>query len=212
MFISKLYLNLRSRQVQKELREPYEMHRTLAKAFSDDPLAGPERVLFRVEPELGKIVTVLVQSLQCPDWTRLTKEGYFYHSSNNAVMVKEFSADFANNSLFYFRLRANPTKRDKNSGKRIAIYGEDALQNWLNRKACQAGFEILRVEIIKEREYTSHISSEGQLHTGKHASCLFQGILRVTEQQAFNKAVEQGLGSAKGFGFGLLSLAVYTGE
>ena len=33
MYLSRLILNPRSRRVQRELAEPYEMHRSLMKAF-----------------------------------------------------------------------------------------------------------------------------------------------------------------------------------
>ena len=36
---------------------------------------------------------------------------------------------------------------------------------------------------------------------------LFEGVLRVADPAALASAVENGLGSAKGYGFGLLSLA-----
>ena len=36
---------------------------------------------------------------------------------------------------------------------------------------------------------------------------LFEGMLRVDEPEKFLKSVESGIGSAKGFGFGLLSVA-----
>ena len=35
MYLSRLILNPRSRQVRNELADPYEMHRTVCKAFPD---------------------------------------------------------------------------------------------------------------------------------------------------------------------------------
>jgi hypothetical protein len=35
MFLSMIEVNPRCRQVQAELRDPYQMHRTLSKAFGD---------------------------------------------------------------------------------------------------------------------------------------------------------------------------------
>lgn len=39
------------------------------------------------------------------------------------------------------------------------------------------------------------------------ASVLFEGLLRVTNPDAFRSALEMGIGSGKAYGFGLLSIA-----
>ncbi|HOS94023.1 MAG TPA: type I-E CRISPR-associated protein Cas6/Cse3/CasE, partial [Armatimonadota bacterium] len=61
MYLSRLILDPRSRQVASELERPYEMHRTLTRAFDDG--GQGDRVLFRadVHPRTG-VPTVLVQS------------------------------------------------------------------------------------------------------------------------------------------------------
>ncbi len=35
----------------------------------------------------------------------------------------------------------------------------------------------------------------------------FEGVLKIINKELFTKTIENGIGSAKGFGFGLLSLA-----
>jgi CRISPR system Cascade subunit CasE len=35
----------------------------------------------------------------------------------------------------------------------------------------------------------------------------FDGVLKVTDSEAFGRALSSGIGPAKGFGFGLLSVA-----
>ena len=37
--------------------------------------------------------------------------------------------------------------------------------------------------------------------------CCFDGVLEVNDPDIFIKSIESGIGSAKGFGFGLLSIA-----
>ena len=48
MFLSKLILNARDRQARHDLARPYEMHRTLWRAFPEN---DPGRILFRVDPD-----------------------------------------------------------------------------------------------------------------------------------------------------------------
>src|SRR5271157_4820629 len=71
MYLSRLILNPRSRQVRNELADPYEMHRTVCKAFPDANYRDNESsgILFRVDlhPKT-RLPTLLVQSYQKPDW------------------------------------------------------------------------------------------------------------------------------------------------
>ena len=78
MFLSHLVLNPCNAQVRAELARPYELHRTLLRAFpqgivhkerGDDDAAG---VLFRVDEQpRTNSITVLVQSKIAPDWAFL---------------------------------------------------------------------------------------------------------------------------------------------
>ena len=45
MFLSKLILNPRNRRVQREIADPYQMHRSLMRAFPDNLSPAAERVL-----------------------------------------------------------------------------------------------------------------------------------------------------------------------
>ncbi len=51
----------------------------------------------------------------------------------------------------------------------------------------------------------SHFHKKGQ--SGYHGGVQFRGILEVTDQERFVDSYHSGIGSAKGFGFGLLLLA-----
>jgi CRISPR system Cascade subunit CasE len=41
---------------------------------------------------------------------------------------------------------------------------------------------------------------------GKHVAVDFRGVLRVQDREKFKRTFAAGIGSAKGFGFGLLML------
>lgn len=201
LYLSQLILNPRSRQVQAELRDPYQMHRTFSKAFGDgEGEYKSARCLFRVDESAdGRTLKALVQSRVEPDWDRLTaSEGYFAGDP----MVKEFSTDVPEGRLLQFRLRANPAvKRD---GKRVGIYKEAERLEWIRRKAEDNGFRILDARVASDGK--QHGTTRENLAT-VHAAAVFEGVLEVTDVDRFSTALESGIGSAKGFGFGLLSIA-----
>jgi CRISPR system Cascade subunit CasE len=199
MFVSLLQLNLRSRHVQSELRNPYQMHRTLSKAFGDEPgVWEAARVLFRVDETNGKLAA-LVQSKTLPDWSQLSAADSYL---TELPKMTEFSPSVRKGQRLAFRLLANPTvKRD---GKRVGLYKEEEQLQWLNRKAKDNGFRILSAVPTSQGKVMSKTAK------GEETVLLavrFDGALEVTDPDLFTEALESGIGSAKGFGFGLLSIA-----
>lgn len=207
MYLSRLLLNPKSRQVISELKSLYEMHRTLSKAFIFSGEEAERRVLFRVEPEMDSSVIVLVQSQTKPDWSRLTvKDNYFRNGNSISIEVKEYKPMTGKDSRFSFRLLANPVKRDAATRKRTALISDEALAEWLKRKGIAGGFETETFATVKGALVSTKMTTGAELRTGQFGSVLFEGVLRVTDSNIFSKTLENGVGSAKGFGFGLLSI------
>lgn len=216
MYLSELLLNPRSAEARRDSATPYELHRTLARAFSteaDTDYRTQHGVLFRMEPLAHRQarLTVLVQSASAPDWNQLPA-GYAL-----SVQTKSLSWSFTPSQLLRFRLVANPTKKERRAGqpqgRRIAlpdyVSQESDLpeptpaQAWLRRKGQLHGFEVVWA--------TSDGFWQGQGGARKQAlpfyGVRFDGILRVLEPEKLQLAWQEGIGSAKAFGFGLLSLA-----
>ncbi|CAG1772045.1 CRISPR-associated endoribonuclease Cse3 [uncultured bacterium] len=211
MYLSKLLLNPRCRQVWREIQNPYEMHRTLSKAFPFGNEAENNRILFRTEQEEGIGVSVLVQSVLKPDWSLLTvSENYFLTGNYHPHCVKEFSTELPAGNLYHFKLRANTVRRDKATGKRVGVYDEKDLCDWLSRKSLNAGFSLIGFQVHRENQFVASIPGSEDKHNATLASTVFQGILKVENPSLFSDTIRSGLGAAKGLGFGMLSLVSYS--
>lgn len=223
IYLSRLILNPRSRRVQRELADPYELHRTLMKAF---PTANfeknePSGVLFRVEVPRTGIPTLLVQSLHKPDWNEfpnlqnyLIDETYLpFGEENPAEKEVDFEQKLRSGQQLAFRLRANPTKRDAKTRKRVGLYKEKKQIAWLQRKLERnAAAKLLSARIGNEKEVRGKLFSEkDRSKRMKFHAVQFEGILQVDDQAQFLKMLKAGIGSGKGLGFGLLSLAPSRG-
>lgn len=228
MYLSRLTLNPRTRRVQRELGNPYELHRTLLRAFPADLPEG-ERILFRVDVDDNTgVPTALLQSHTAPDWAWLGEPGAAQYLLQ-APETKDFELTFTPGQTLAFRLRANPTekrwlpskKEDPTSEPkpmRIALTAkgepgteehqstEERQRAWLERKGQAGGFQVLHVAIAAEGNLYGKTAGETR-HTLQFSAVRFEGLLQVTAPDALWQTVQTGIGSGKSFGFGLLSLA-----
>ena len=212
MYLSQLRLNSRNRAVLRDLASPNDMHKTLWRAFPEQDAGGPGRILFRVEPadpDSPHPPTILVQSEKHPDWSALPREYLESHS----ITSLEFTAEPTGNGdgvllrrddRFRFRLMANPTK--KLDGRRHGLYREDEQRDWLNRKASDNGFKVVphSLLVVPQGTIRSNVKDERRR---SWFGVRFEGRLQVADPEAFIAALLKGIGPAKAFGFGLLSIA-----
>lgn len=205
MYLSLLRLDPTSRRSVTEAMRPYELHRSLLGAFPDKVAGGSGHVLFRIDThsETGAM-SVLVQSEKEPDWAKVNGAAGFIAEHK----TRPFDPQFVEGQLLRFRLRANPTKRLAESGKRQGVLGEEAQMAWLRRKGQQGGFKLVDAGVISEGSAADKMTdASGREHGLTMISVRFDGLLCVVDSDDFRQTVEQGIGSAKGFGFGLLSIA-----
>ena len=63
------------------------------------------------------------------------------------------------------------------------------------------------VRAVDEGKLTGRRASLGKSALMTMAAVQFNGLLSITDVEVFRQALEQGIGSAKAYGFGLLSVA-----
>lgn len=220
MFLSQLTLNLRCRETQRDIADPYQMHRTLTtRCFAEATIIAQRNtpradasdaygLLFRLDADpITHQIVLLAQSRIRPNWLGLPGD---YAVAVNGPKDFDLSNVLTVGQTFRFRLRASPTKRLGNStkfkqdiGKRVPIKTEEEQMKWLHRKGEQHGFKVVHVQTSeKDLQYGRKVGSDMRWH-----SVCFDGVLAVTDPAALRAAVESGIGTAKGMGFGLLSLA-----
>jgi CRISPR system Cascade subunit CasE len=155
-------------------------------------------------------IPVIVQSDLRPDWGRLgVTEDYFWDSVGHrlaGVETKEVHLGVRAGQILRFRLRANPTKKTL-EGQRLGLLHEPEQLAWLSRKGQAGGFRPLAVAVVNEgvRDIRGQIGSATP--SIRMLSILFDGRLAVMDPAVFVRTVADGVGTGKGFGFGLLSIA-----
>lgn len=213
LYLTRLTLNPRSREARRDAASAYELHCTLrTRVFAVAPQEA-ERALFRVgrDPDTG-ISTALVQSHTAPDFSSLPS-GYWLDRPEVRSDYADKLQEIMMGQFLRFLLLANPTIKQKNAdGKpaRYGLYKESKQREWLAKKLSDGGATLIDFSVNKP------VMQSFRKHNGGDKeqiifAVLFEGILQVTDPDKLRLAVESGIGSAKGFGFGLLSLAPVRG-
>lgn len=210
MYLSRLQLNPASRILWRNVvDQPYRLHQLVMQGFPDGVRREDANVLHRLDQAHNQIM-LLVQSDLKPAWDGLQENlllptDTFDPYPNPAVREID-GLDLANGRIFTFRLRVNPIKRlssgkGNKPGPRVQLVHEDAQMEWLQRKAEQNGFRLLDTHINPEGKQTDYYKKL-TIYT-----MLVDGRLQITDANKFTTAVQTGIGPAKAFGCGLLSLA-----
>jgi len=203
MYLSKIHIPWHQAQ------NPYQLHQALWRLFPG--IEGADReFLFRVEQlQRGIGAQVLMQSAMQP------QSG---EQSPALLAQREYVLNVQNGQRLRFRLRANPIKTIKDSSKgsvekkgktftktvRVPLLHEEQQQAWLERKL-QAFTQLETLIVQPEPVLYFRKAKEGR--SGKIQTVMFDGVLTVIDAEAFNNQITKGIGPAKAFGCGLLSLA-----
>ena len=186
-------------------RNPYEIHRVLWALFSEDAHANRD-FLFRVGSSDRDHAEILMQSLREPK-----------HSSKDVRIMgcKEYSFSLNAGQRLRFLLVANPIKMINDEAGRTTVDGqpkkcrvplvrEEEQRKWIERKLQNvASLETLLVDPVSLLRFRKVKDNRA----GKIQPVSFQGVLEVEEPDAMMALVRNGIGPAKAFGCGLLSLA-----
>lgn len=187
-------------------RNPYEIHRALWQLFPANADAQRD-YLFRVEKSGQQLAEILLQSRREPVEQNTT--------GVRLLARREYTINFDIGQRLRFLLLANPVKTISDESSRLNSKGEvkkcrvplvreEEWKSWLERKleGC-AELEALLAE--KRLPITFRKAKEKRI--GKVQPVIFQGVLSVKDPSVFLEMIRSGIGPAKAFGCGLLSIA-----
>ncbi|MBL1102057.1 type I-E CRISPR-associated protein Cas6/Cse3/CasE [Streptomyces coffeae] len=206
--LARIRLNPQHRAVQRDLRDATEMHRTLMRLVPDGLGASPRQtagLLYRLD-ETDTTSTLLVQATSL-DLAHLPA-GYGHGDLKDLTPM--FSALTKGRAVRY-RITVNPTKTERlpmdqkgKRGQRLPLTGPDADQ-WWTRRAAEAGLTLhtcLPTPVAPARH-----PSKDDGKPPHHHLVRYDGTATVTDPDTLADAVLTGIGRAKSYGAGLLSLA-----
>jgi len=219
MYLHKISLDKEtSVKERKKWHDAYILHQKIWALASQDQ-KQKRNFLYRVEYDIYQNIKYIY--LLAP--YQITSQNGF-----RVTVSPRYQPEIETNDCLCFKLTANPIIKRKENGKakeynlimdakhRFKIDKKDYLdQNsldeliydvgmkWLTRKGEQHGFAVKRFEVIINNDREYNIKPIGRQEYILR-TLDFSGILTVTDPSLFLKTLYEGVGSAKGFGCGLM--------
>lgn len=225
MFLSQIQLNPMRRDARPLLASPHTLHAAVLAAFPDPSPRTTGRVLWRLDTHDHRTHLYIV-SPEPPDLTHLAEQaGWPTRADTWGVRPYVRVLDQVEDGQRYgFRLTANPVRAARlPSGERGKVYGHVSVaqqEQWLLDREERAGFRVTGADAsastsgeVDPRERALRVTARRTLAFSRRETSVtlrvatFEGVLEVRDRDAFVHALSFGIGRAKGYGCGLMTIA-----
>lgn len=224
MYISRLPLNVSRPETLRLVSSSYRMHAAVESSFPPSAIRQNDegRILWRIDssykPEDGAWLYVV--SPERPDFSHIVEQCGW--SVNPEWETKDYSpllSHVSEGQVWRFRLKANPARKvmvdqgHKENNRVVgSIQGHVTMEQqleWLTSRSRAHGFCVMRdpngcYEVDVSQRHTEHSKRQGQTIT--ISTAVFDGVLVVSDAVLFRRALGFGIGRAKGFGCGLMTI------
>ena len=212
MYLSRLMLDTERRSTMRALASPQVLHAAVERSF----IGERQRNLWRVDL-LGDKCYLLILSTERPDFFN-AEEQFGYQGSEKSWDIKEYDPLLARlqpGQVWRFRLRANPVRssskeKDKLSGrgKVFAHVTYEQQKLWLLTRSEECGLSVNVDSFdIVQTEWMKFQKSQNANHNVSIHAVTYEGILTIMDLERFKHSLTSGIGRAKAYGCGLLTIA-----
>lgn len=209
MILTRFHLNARRHGARALLSSPQAMHAALLSGFPPGREGG--RILWRVDADDPLRPTVYVVSQDRPDFTHIEEQGGWpTQPTTLSASYHVLLESLTEGQTWAFRLRANPTHRATIGGRKLVVAHATVghQQRWLAERAERVGVNLGSGESptmrVTDRSVLSFRRGEGRVTLGV---ATYDGVLTVTDPALLRTALVEGIGRAKAYGCGLMTLA-----
>lgn len=232
MFLTRFRVNTARTQARRLLSSPQSTHAAVMSAFPDllPTDTDTPRVLWRLDRAAPAQVHLFIASPTRPDLTHLVEQAGWPAVATDQARgwttydYAPFLAGLDKGSTWNFRLTANPVhsvrNRDGVPTKRTAHLTARHQVAWLLQRQEAGGFHVIEKPADKQHAEFSDthqvaVSDQRTLDFPKRGAkgrvivktVTYDGRLEITDPDALRRLLTTGLGKAKAYGCGLMTLA-----
>lgn len=211
MYLSRIVLDDKRRETMRMLAAPHLLHGAVEQSFD----GARQRNLWRID-WLGDTCYLLVLSTKKPDFTHIAKQmgtlqgETTWESKNYTALLDRVEAG----QVWGFRLQANPVRsssKDKEGasgrGKVFAHVTQAQQKQWLLSRAQACGFTLAEDAFdVVHTQWKRFPKGSGDRREVTLRTATFEGVLTVTDAERFKQALVTGIGRAKAYGCGLMTI------
>lgn len=219
MFLTRFQLNPTRRGTVRLLGSPQRMHAAVLSAFPPQAVGGMAgRVLWRLDEPARHERNLYIVSPARPSLEKLQDDcGWSQEPSWQTSAYGPFLDRLAPGQRWIFRLVGNPVRsvpgRRDTRGRIMPHVTAEQQCAWLLERADRHGFAVpggedgpqLRVTRRERVAFTRADDEQRRRATITRAQ--YDGILEVRDPELFRTALVHGIGRAKAYGCGLMTLA-----
>lgn len=226
MYLSRIRLNPTRRGTRRLLASPQAMHAIVAGSHPPHDHSGEGRILWRLDQLNHHDLQLYVVSPTLPDFNGLIEQaGWPASATWDTTEYSPFLRRLQTGQQWRFRLTANPTRvlgrPGEGSGRGEVVPHKTVghQRSWFEKNCQTWGFtvatnslDVQALELSDRRTDTFRRAVDGG-STGGAAQRVaitrvsFTGVLEVADAETLRSALSQGMGRAKAYGCGLMTLA-----
>lgn len=221
MYFTHMPLNPQRRSTREMLASPQRMHAAVLSAFTPGASASG-RILWRIDgPQAHQLDLYIVSPVEPSLEAMAEQAGWSTQPFWRSAAYEPFLERLASGQRWVFRLRANPVinvqPTDGGRGHRVPLVTLADQLGWLEQRGRSHGFELAPHEVAREirpnvrtSEHRTDRFRRGAGAESTHvtlATIAYEGVLVVTDPVELRRALTKGIGPAKGYGCGLMTLA-----
>ncbi|MFJ8676396.1 type I-E CRISPR-associated protein Cas6/Cse3/CasE [Streptomyces sp. NPDC093589] len=233
MYLTRFRVNTARREARQLLGSPHRMHGAVNMSFPQSPSSdgtGP-RLLWRVDHNSRAECFLFLVSPDRPDLTHLVEQAGWPAADQPGWQSHEYGSflnALSEGDTWAFRLTANPVHsirlKEGQPTKRTAHRTPLHQAQWLLSRQQGAGFEVvekpverrllehgddyeLTVRDPQDLQFAKAMDEGGRRKNVSLTRATYDGRIRVTDAAALRRTLTHGLGKAKAYGCGLMTLA-----
>lgn len=216
MYLTHMALNPDRRSTRELLQSPQRMHAAVLSAFVPGT-AEMGRILWRLDNPQRHQLDLYILSPVAPSLESMADQaGWPAQAMWRTANYTPFLLGLACGQQWVFRMRVNPIRNvrppEGGRGKRVPLLRVDDHRSWLLDRSPDLGFTIVdgehgpNVRVTEKRtERFQRGGPGGRLVTLGTAA--FEGVLQITDPERMRTALTHGIGAAKAYDCGLMTLA-----
>lgn len=219
MFLTKMPINGRRRGARLLLSSPQALHAAVMAGFADPSASADGRVLWRLDAyDNGRRILLYVASPEKPDFTHVVEQaGWPTTEAWETQPYDRLLDSLRRGRRWQFRLTANPVHAVRlptwPKTKPLPHITVKQQEQWLLDRAERLGFRLAPSQVGVDELDLAVVGRSLRRFERKGSGTVtisfvtYEGHLEVVDVDAMRRSLTHGIGRAKAYGCGLLTLA-----